>query len=391
MNSSPCLRGLCNEWEKVQQTVHGTDLPKNNRKERENMASLLKRLVIFTLGLLIFQMAPVVHAQGKMGMMMGRQMMMNSGMMGMNGMMINPNLAPNLAPGFNWNLYGNPNGNRAAGSGGYGGGSGGGYGGYVNTYPSDDFGGDNSYANSQRRKRHYREREVTLSPQEERERIHQMELAWSQGDLTELETQSATALNILLADLRELQSKGIQASDVSLDKISLGNINVLVGRGNGNSGLLKNGGRLNWPQTLQGREFQRERDLVNNLVPKIIEQARRGHVADLSVIASASLKMHEVLHNKIADIPTPEYVRAKRFLTQLDDAIRILREPDAANYFNQLYSAQGRTAAELVQFMTRLDMRFAPAVEGDAASYLALHRILAAYDRAAHDQLVAKN
>jgi hypothetical protein len=355
------------------------------------MASLLKRLVILTFGSLIVQPAPMVHAQGRMGMMMGRQMMMNPGMMGMNGMMINPNLAPNLAPGFNWNLYGNRYGNRGAGSGGYGGGSGGGYGGYSSTYPSDNFGDDSSYSNSQRRKRHYREMEVTISPQEERERIHQMELAWSQGDLTELETQSATALNILLADLRELQSKGIQASDVALDKVSLANLNVLVGRGNGNSGLLKNGGRLNWPQTLQGREFQRERDLINSLVPKIVEQARRGQATDLSVIASASLKMHEVLHARIADILTPEYIRAKRFLTQVDDAIRILREPDAANYFNQLYSAQGRTAAELVQFMTRLNMRFAPAVDGGAASYNALHRILAAYDRAAHDQLVAKN
>ncbi len=40
--------------------------------------------------------------------------------------------------------------------------------------------------------------------------------------------------------------------------------------------------------------------------------------------------------------------------------------------------------------MTRLDMHFAPPVEGDAAAYHALHQILAAYDRAAHEQTMAR-
>src|SRR5262249_55200157 len=158
---------------------------------------LLERRAILTLGLLIFQASPLVHAQGRRGMMMGRQMMMNGGMAGMNGMTFNPNLTPNWARGPYGNPYGNLYGNRGNGSGAYGGGSygGGGYGGgYSNPYPPDNSQGEYAYSSSQRPK-HYRITEPELSPQEEQERIHLSALAWSQGNLPELETRSATALN----------------------------------------------------------------------------------------------------------------------------------------------------------------------------------------------------
>jgi hypothetical protein len=100
--------------------------------------------------------------------------------------------------------------------------------------------------------------------------------------------------------------------------------------------------------------------------------------------------MHHRLHAKIEDIPTPSYVRGKRFLNQLDDAVKVLRQPDAGYYFNQFYAARGKTASELVRYMTEMHMRFAPAVEGDLHDYHALHRVLADYDRAAHAQMVAR-
>ena len=86
------------------------------------------------------------------------------------------------------------------------------------------------------------------------------------------------------------------------------------------------------------------------------------------------------LHARIGDIPTPDYVRTKRFLIQLDDAIKLLREPDAGKYFNQTYAARGKTVAELIRYMTQLDLHFAPAVEGDEAAYAALQHALASYD-----------
>jgi len=333
------------------------------------MASLVKRIVIFTFGLINIQTAPSLHAQGRMGMLAGRQMMLNGAMTGMNGLTFNPN----LDRAWNWNR----------GFGRYGGGV------YADLNPP--IYSTEGESNSKRKKRDYRKVEPTLSPEEERERRHQIELAWSQSDMNEFQSQTATALNILLDDLRDLQSKGIQAPDMDLDTESLGRLNVLVGRTHGNPGLLKNNGRLEWPTVFLGPEFQSERESISRLAPVVIEQARRGQVTDLGDLAGAVEKLHQDLHSKIAAIPTPEYIRAKRFLTQIDEAIRILRQPDAGNYFNRTYAARGNTAGELVRHMTQLDLHFAPAVEGDAPAYCALHKVLAAYDRAAHEQMLASN
>jgi hypothetical protein len=315
-----------------------------------------------------------------MGMMMARQQMaMNAGMMGQFNLGITP---------WNWNssLYGN----RWSGYPGYGGNYGG-YSGYGGNYSSDYSSGESSYSNSYRRQRSYADEPPPLSPQEQRELVHQIELSWSQGELSELETQSGAALNLLLADLRDLQAQGIYAADMTLDEETLRHINVLSEHGHGNPGLFKDNGQLSWPLILRGPDFQRERDLINLLAPKVIEQARQGQVIDLQKLADAAQSIHLRLYSKINDIPTPDYIRTQRFLTQLDEAIKLFRQPDAGKYFNHTYDPRGKTIAGLVQYMTQMNLRFAPAVQGDEAAYQTLHRMLAAYDRAAHTLLLAKN
>jgi len=74
-------------------------------------------------------------------------------------------------------------------------------------------------------------------------------------------------------------------------------------------------------------------------------------------------------------------------MNQLDDAAKLLAEPDAGNYFNRTYAPEGRTVAQLVHSMTRRNLRFAPAVAGDESAYLVLQRALAEYDLAVHSQL----
>src|SRR6516164_6743514 len=107
------------------------------------MTSLIKNMVVFTLGLLAIEIAPSAHAQGRMGM--GRQMMMNGGLTGVNGLAFNPF----LARGRGWGLYDDL---------GYG------YGLYGEGYPADYSSQDNSYSKHKIRK--YRIEEPTLSPEE---------------------------------------------------------------------------------------------------------------------------------------------------------------------------------------------------------------------------------
>jgi hypothetical protein len=51
-----------------------------------------------------------------------------------------------------------------------------------------------------------------------------------------------------------------------------------------------------------------------------------------------------------------------------------LEQPDAAYYLNPL---QGRTVAELVDYMKKNGIRFAPATNGCERFYVSLHRALA--------------
>jgi hypothetical protein len=298
--------------------------------------------------------------------------------------------------GFSGNMF--PS-SGLSGLGGYGGGGygGGGYGG--GGYGMGGYGSDNLYNNpyapndassTAHRKSQKREPVPTLTPEQERERLHQQDLSWSRSELSENETTSATALNVLLTDLQGLQTRNPRGADVKLDPAVLASINVVVGNTNGNIGVLKHEGRIQWPATLRGPEFESERQRIDSSIPRIIDDAIRAENVDLHVVTGALAAMHHRLAAKIQEIPDPEYIQAKRLLDNLDEAVKVLGEPDAGNYFNQTYTAKGQTVGQLIQYMTRSNLRFAPAVRGDEAAYLVLQRALAEYDLAIQSQAVAK-
>jgi hypothetical protein len=358
------------------------------------------------------------------GMMNGNMMgsMMNGNMMGMNGGMMTGNTMtgnmmgrmmnggmttgnmgtpffPNGFGGFGNQGFGfsgngfTGNGFTGSGFGGFGTGvygGGYGYGGYdpsAYLVPTDNSQQSNSTSS---RRRPPKEEPPTLTPEQERERIHKQEMAWSRSDLPNNQTTSAIALNNLLTDLQKLQTQGIQGPKVHIDEAILPAINVVTGGTNGNIGVLKHDGRISWPAALSGSEFKAERQRIDSSIPKVIEEAINGEGVDLQGLTGALASMRGRLAAEITEVPAPEYIRAKRTLDQLDDAVKLLRQPDAGNYFNRTYAAKGQTVAQLVQYMTRNNLQFAPAVEGGEAAYLVLQRALAEYDLAANSRVVAK-
>ena len=112
------------------------------------------------------------------------------------------------------------------------------------------------------------QREKTPTPEAERQRSLKEQLARSRENPPITEVYSATALNVLLADLRShqdsLNSAALRGEEHSLDELDLKHINLT--RGAGNPGLLKNAGRLSWPLALTGSEFKDEREKIDSLV-----------------------------------------------------------------------------------------------------------------------------
>jgi hypothetical protein len=149
---------------------------------------------------------------------------------------------------------------------------------------------------------------------------------------------------------------------------------------------------LSWPALLRSEDFAEDRARIEAVLGPATEKAAHGRV-DAGTPEAISkyakeLEMRLVLMAKImgetSGWSAGDYIEAKRFLHRLDDALKFLRQPQVERYGIDVYAARGKSVAELVRYMGENGLRFAPAVTGNEAAYLALQRALAAYDLQAH-------
>jgi hypothetical protein len=232
------------------------------------------------------------------------------------------------------------------------------------------------------------EQMLTPTLEEKRQFERQQELRRSQNDPPLTEIWSGKALNDLLLDLQKLQSAAGYAQTMPLDSAILRRINVTNGTTEtGNSQLIRDG-KTRWPLTLKSSSFKNEREQIDMLLPEAVKQAKGGEVdADtLTDLIGAIRKLSNNLRSQVADIPSNDYVRAKRYVTELQNATKVLQDPNVANYFSK-WTAHGNDVADLVRNMTANGLRFAPAGQGDQAAYTSLHRSMATFQVALSTQV----
>jgi hypothetical protein len=233
------------------------------------------------------------------------------------------------------------------------------------------------------------ERDNTPTLEDERERLQALEVRRSLNDPPVTEIWSAKALNDLLRDVQKLQAKGANGPRLPLDEDLLKRVNVVGGRRAGNAALLKNQGKLTWPAALLSSKLTKEaedlRQRINALLPDAVNQAINGKV-DASILKQLQRDLGSLqilLARAVGRFPPDQYIEARRFLNDLEDGLRALEQPDVGLYITEKYAAKGHTVPELIDHMTREGLEFAPAVTGDEAAYVSLHRALATYDVAA--------
>lgn len=226
------------------------------------------------------------------------------------------------------------------------------------------------------------EREHLPTTEDDRERTQRITLQRSLNDPPVNEILSATALNTLLTNLEKLQGdKSAVGANVPLDEDVLRRINVASPQG-GNIGLLRTGGKLNWPIALRSADFQRDREKIESLVPDAISLAKDGKSdpAALAELSNAIERMRQQLSADLRDLTPDQGIEARRYLNNLGSAIRALERPDAGALLNRDWAARGSTVADLVKNMKDRGLVFAPSVGGDEAAYLALQRAMATYN-----------
>ncbi len=225
------------------------------------------------------------------------------------------------------------------------------------------------------------EREMTPTPEDERERqrLQQVQRSLHNPPLTEI--WSGKALNDLLINLQQMP--GIPGPTIPLSPALLGHISVTSGAGGQTGvGLLKDAGHLQWPVTLQAGPYQAECKQIDDLLVRAVKQGEAGSIS-ASVVNGINTTIDTLsaqLKSNIGNIDTNEYIRAKRYLNELADSAKTLQNPNAANYLSGRWSAKGNTVGELVYNLTNQGLRFGPATAGDQEAYTSLHSAMVAYD-----------
>lgn len=206
---------------------------------------------------------------------------------------------------------------------------------------------------------------------------------WARGNPPLTMIRSGSALNVLLTNIQKNQSTGFVGPTVPLEAETLRYINVTDGRSNTGTGLLGNGGKLEWPYPLESEFFDSNRKRVDELLPKAVGEARTGRVSakviqqllDTEDALRADLKTH------IHDLTPSQGVEARRYINDLHETFRTLQDPNVTKYVGGAWTAKGDNVTALVDNLTRQGLKFAPAAEGADSYYRSFYNSLVIYDR----------
>jgi hypothetical protein len=209
------------------------------------------------------------------------------------------------------------------------------------------------------------------------------------------EIAEGRSLNFLLDDVDKNYNKATVA-EIPLDENVLKQLNIKpAGLGNNSLGMLRDGGKLQWPAVLVKLLPAEVRSDIDAKAQVLAQNAANGKAPDLNAAADFQNqinKAREQLLKKTNDFDTTPYLDAKRFLSDLDNSRTAIERGNAlaqVQYQKLLAKNEVRNVNELVNAMVKNGWRFAPALLSDEAAYRALHSALVAYDVALNQQLAS--
>jgi hypothetical protein len=219
----------------------------------------------------------------------------------------------------------------------------------------------------------------TVEDDRERQRIENIRRA--RNDPPPNEIWSGQALNQLLGAIQQQESRNVRGPTIPVLPETARHINVSSGATTGSIGLLRDGGKLTWPAVLQRPVFDEPRKRLDDLAVRAYDQARSGPPpADtIDGMTEAVNQLSEEVSRQIANLTPTDFGRARSFLREIESTIRMLQDPNVANYVTRKWAVTGSTVGEVVDNMTSQGLKFGPASKGDEAAYNAMFRGLVAY------------
>jgi hypothetical protein len=224
-----------------------------------------------------------------------------------------------------------------------------------------------------------RDKTPTLEDDRERARMENLRRQYNDPPITEI--WSGLALNTILDAITKEDKQRGPGPEVPLNTADLRDINLSAGGLTGSVGLIRDGGKIQWPFVFRGSAFTAQRKTLDRLALQAYNQARGGGVDPdtLQGMTDASNRLSAQLLAQVSNLDPNQYIAGKRFLNDLSNTITALQDPQVGNYLTGKWSAQGNTVAQLVAYMNGNGLRFGPADPGDQAAYVSLYRSLVAY------------
>ena len=199
------------------------------------------------------------------------------------------------------------------------------------------------------------------------------------------EIASGYSINTLLTNSQLMTSPGATPPMVPIPDNILAKINVTPMSSTGtpaSTAMLKFGGKLSWPFALQTNEFASVRKSVDTSFAKSVEQFNAGQIdADLIISLSKTLTTLQARVKGMAgQIDGPDFIEARKFLNQLESSVTALKDPELSKTINAASKIKGANVAEVIDYMSRNGLKFAPAMTGEEGAYFALHQAFASYN-----------
>lgn len=222
---------------------------------------------------------------------------------------------------------------------------------------------------------------------EEQEKIARTTLRRIQNNSTAAEVASGKSLNLMLDDVRKFANRNVSANNIPLNEDVLLKLNVTSGETS--LGLLRDGGKINWPIGLQEIIPAEKRRTLETQAQALVQGAEKGNV-DPNVLKDFSSELERIydkLVNNITEVG-PHYLEAKRFVNDLREARTALERGQAQHqlaYMKWIRNGN-KTMQDVVDYMIANGLRFAPATVYDEAAYRAFFSALVAYDVALNAQ-----
>jgi hypothetical protein len=98
--------------------------------------------------------------------------------------------------------------------------------------------------------------------------------------------------------------------------------------------------------------------------------------------------VRDQLIRRVNEVPTTQYLEAKRFLIDFDDSRQALARGEAITQVQfQKWASGGKNLQQLVEYMVSNGLKFTPATQGDEGAYRAAYSGMVAFDVALNTML----